>query len=558
MKIPQKHFTKVMILAIFALCSFSLRAMEQPEVPAPSLSQDAFLALLKTKNYQKIEEFLNKLTSIIPEDVSPAEYQAYQRGKITQMDFAQNALDTALVYGIITGDLEMVTLAVSRGARVNSNETLEVKLLSSPLEIAKNSSPEPSRSGIIAYLMEHGALSWDKRPKKTPRSLMCLALKASLITGTPIVPLPEDLESLRNFILSAGTVKDKEALAGALQKALSKALVEDRTDYIEQLLECGAPARGEVENNVSFLSKAITNNNPLAVEALLRHGAHIQNTQQGLKPDELVQTSLVTAIKQNSLPIVETLLKHGARVNDVSEGEIYPLDAAVSENNKDIVDLLIKHNADVKTGRALLYVTSREIAELLLKQGANPNYILQPRQGGIFEKTPLINVAQEKKDPEIGALLLKYGADPNFQALSYSALMLAAVHNKPLVPILLSHGADTTLQKNGLTALGLAKQNKLANVASLLEPATLRQQETAEKFTGAAYAGIYLRYGNFLKMEHILTHKLLREILRSFKQFEVTSLKQLNSSLHKELHCALLTSREKHPTHLLQISGLHP
>lgn len=98
-----------------------------------------------------------------------------------------------------------------------------------------------------------------------------------------------------------------------------------------------------------------------------------------------------------------------------------------------------------------------EIAELLLKNGANPN--IRTRDG-----STLLHSATHNESLEKVKLLVKYGADMNMKdQYNLTPLMWAAL-NKETLPIayyLIEAGCDTTAQgRNGKTALDLMKETE--------------------------------------------------------------------------------------------------
>lgn len=103
--------------------------------------------------------------------------------------------------------------------------------------------------------------------------------------------------------------------------------------------------------------------------------------------------------------------------------------------------------------------------EKLLADGASPDFSDASHNGA----RPLHRCAW-RGFPEIAELLLKYGANPNCKnAMGATPLMNCAITNNPAVAkVLLSHGADQKLANNeGKTAFDIAKSGSPA-VAALL------------------------------------------------------------------------------------------
>ena len=88
----------------------------------------------------------------------------------------------------------------------------------------------------------------------------------------------------------------------------------------------------------------------------------------------------------------------------------------------------------------------------------------------LVELRGLLRALLNKGRPEIAELLLKHGADPNCKnAMGATPLMNCAITNNPAVAkVLLAHSADQTIANNeGKTAFDIAKGSSPA-VASLL------------------------------------------------------------------------------------------
>ena len=148
------------------------------------------------------------------------------------------------------------------------------------------------------------------------------------------------------------------------------------------------------------------------------------------------------------------------------------LEEAVNYGNKEVVELLLKHganpNIENKDGATPLYVASKsyknkkDIVELLLKYGADPNYYESGRAP--------ISAASNNGHTDIVELLLKYGADVN-DVISggYSPLMMACVTGKyDTVKFLLENGAEVNVKNyKGETPLSLASRYK--DIVNLLK-----------------------------------------------------------------------------------------
>lgn len=148
------------------------------------------------------------------------------------------------------------------------------------------------------------------------------------------------------------------------------------------------------------------------------------------------------------------------------------LEEAVNYGNKEVVELLLKHganpNIENKDGSTPLYVASKsyknekDIVELLLKYGADPNYYESGRAS--------IIAASNNGHTDIVELLLKHGADVNDVVYGgYTPLMMACVTGKyDIVKFLLKNGAEVNVKNyKGETPLSLASRYK--DIVNLLK-----------------------------------------------------------------------------------------
>ena len=205
----------------------------------------------------------------------------------------------------------------------------------------------------------------------------------------------------------------------------------------------------DVQNNdgQTALVNAIVQDHLDIAKLLLQHNAN-PNIY-----DNRGMTPLFFATTSKQLDIIKLLLQHGADPDAVYDQGMTALAAAVDSNDIDIVNELLQHGADpnlydihiddVRIPCAPLYVvTSKEIAKLLLDNGADVN--MQDRMWG---RTPLIYAAK-RGDLETVELYLQYGAHV------------------------------TTTDIDGGTALSYAIQYGHTNIAKLLTLQEMEQHPT--------------------------------------------------------------------------------
>ena len=155
--------------------------------------------------------------------------------------------------------------------------------------------------------------------------------------------------------------------------------------------------------------------------------------------------AMLTAIKANDLNLAQLLIKHGADINQPCTMNQTPLSLAIL-------------NIQNAGGKALPMI------EFFIKNGANVNEILDlSNEEDSYKNLPPIfttnlNVAISMESPECLELLLKNGADPNFiDSKGRTPLMYAVLTGLKMVYKLLLHGADPNLGDiEGRTPLTLA------------------------------------------------------------------------------------------------------
>ncbi|QOR35635.1 ankyrin repeat domain-containing protein [Clostridium sp. 'deep sea'] len=180
--------------------------------------------------------------------------------------------------------------------------------------------------------------------------------------------------------------------------------------------------------NKSLLYYAVDSESEEIVNLLIENGANINSSDCPLE----------AACKRINLTIVKLLLNNGARL-DLSPK---PLNAIITRNIA-IAELLLKNGADPNyfcTPMAIELATQdnyTEMIKLLIKYGAELNNIANP-----------LNEAIQKNNIKITKLLLDSGADPN-NALKKLPLQSAIDNNNlEIFNLLVEYGADVNKIKN--------------------------------------------------------------------------------------------------------------
>ena len=163
----------------------------------------------------------------------------------------------------------------------------------------------------------------------------------------------------------------------------------DNTIITQLLIDAGANINAK--NISTALYFALQYRNIDSINLLLQNGADPNI------PCEYNETPLQYALMFLQVNLVETLLRNGADPN-LSLGGPTPLCIAIKNNNIDNINLLLQNGADPNKPSdrltplylALIMKCSRQVLEILLKAGANPNIPTK--------LTPYFNASETIKD----------------------------------------------------------------------------------------------------------------------------------------------------------------
>lgn len=344
------------------------------------------------------------------------------------------------------------------------------------------------------YALSAGADPMAREPDGTT-PLHYAAHFADLALINALVKAKADPNAVNNFgskpLAEAATTGNAEAIrlllkAGAEveaknpegQTALMVVARSGKVEAAELLIKAGADVNArEGWASQTALMWAAAHKQPAMIRQLLKAGAEVdargatrawaRRVTSEPRPKGMNRggfTPLLYAAREGCVPCVKELLAGGADIDLADPDQTTPLVLALMNLHFDTAMALIEAGADVDRwdlyGQTPLYValdmntlpvggrpdipsadftTGLQVAEALLKKGANPNIPLKlrpPYRNYIFDRggdgvlstgaTPLIRAAKGG-DVEGVRLLLQYGADYKFPTDSgVTALMVAA------------------------------------------------------------------------------------------------------------------------------------
>lgn len=297
---------------------------------------------------------------------------------------------------------------------------------------------------IAGLLIVAGAnVKTGNRYHVTPLSLACTNGDATLI------------ESL----LKAGA--DANATSEEGQTALMTAALTGKADAVKALLAHGAKVNeAEPFKAQTALMWAASEGNADAASLLIEFGADVKAKSKG------GFTPLLFAVRGDRIDAAKVLLAHGANVNDVAPDGTGALNMAVVNAYFEMAGMLLEHGADPNLsdprGSALHTLAwlrkpgtdgaagvgntphgppvpegdlgSLELAEMLLKHGANPNARIAWKENRFGKEG---GTARNPPNIQLGRHFLSYaGATPFYVAAKNGDILY--------MRLLAKYGADTT------------------------------------------------------------------------------------------------------------------
>jgi ankyrin repeat protein len=236
--------------------------------------------------------------------------------------------------------------------------------------------------------------------------------------------------------------------------------VVDRAAAAALLIKAGADVNSSFKWLPPLCLHAASGNKDI-VALLLKHGADPNQVfgRKGQTDTAAGTTPLMKAASHGHFAIAKLLLAAGANINARDEFGHSALFYACYWTRRDIANELLARGAELPPDILLGPVLNGQVAlvQLLLKKGANPNYVTDRLQKKDPVRTRasvnLLEYAIRQSDvpglgysPKIAELLIDHGADVNVHFLSYgraTPLSLAASNGDTrLVERLIKAGAD--------------------------------------------------------------------------------------------------------------------
>jgi ankyrin repeat protein len=309
---------------------------------------------------------------------------------------------TALHWAAQRDNDEIASLLIAAGANVNAATRYNI----TPLTFAATNGNAP----LIERLLKAGAnVNAASEEGETP-------LMTAALTGK--------VDAIKVLLTHGANVNAKEPVKG--QSALMWAASEGNADAAAMLIEFGAEVQAKSKGGFTPFMFAVRNGWIDATKVLLAHGANVND----VAPDGT--DALNMAVVNAYFELASVLVDHGADPNlpDPRGSALHTIawlrkpgtDGAAGVGNT-------PHGPPVPTGN----VTSIQLAESLLKHGANPNARVTwkentfGKEGGTARNPPNIQlgrhflsyvgatpfyVAAKNGDAPYMRLLAKYGADP--------------------------------------------------------------------------------------------------------------------------------------------------
>lgn len=325
---------------------------------------------------------------------------------------------TALHYAAMNGNAPMVDALLKAGADAKAASRYKV----TPMSLAASNGDVAIIERLLKAGVDANATSGEGQT----------ALMSAALSG--------NAAAVKLLLANGANVNAVEPFKG--QTPLMWAAAEGTTAAAEMLVEFGADIKAKSKSGFTPLLFAILNNRVETAKVLLAHGASLEDKT----PDG--STVLSMAIINAYYDMAAMLLDAGADPN-VSDNNGSPLHSLMWMRRPGSSWEAAATGTDpIAVPRSESKVSSLELAEMMLKKGADPNSKIawqemrMSKSLGTTRNPPNINLgrhhlsfvgstpfynAARNGDPAMMRLLVKYGADPNIATpVGVTPLMVAA------------------------------------------------------------------------------------------------------------------------------------
>jgi len=323
---------------------------------------------------------------------------------------------TPLMWAVFEGDVAEATRLIKEGADVEAMNAYGIT--------AMHLAADTANTELIRLLLEAGADPESPNPDGE--------------TALHLVARSGNVEAAKLLLKAGAKVDSVEQFGG--QTPLMWAAARRHPQMVELLASRGADVNAR---------------------SVVRDYRRVATAESRAAPrDRGGFTPLMYAARGNCRECVEVLLKHGADVNLPDPGYVVPVSIAMMNSNWDIAKRLVEAGADVNqwdiNGSSPLHVaieymnsdgnrnpldhdkpnkaTGRELIQVLLERGANPNQQLYWGTSffGAADRgmTPFL-MACGTGDIELVKLLLKYGANPKLATSDGRGPIIMAISGRP-------------------------------------------------------------------------------------------------------------------------------
>lgn len=379
--------------------------------------------------------------------------------------------DTPAICAAMTGNLEMVTLLLGRGADIFTTDRSGLTLFLAAFAIGSNPAlvemlidrggltPEDEMNSYFASSVQRGWYNITKRLIEKGANLEYKPMQRPV--PLLIVSIMMDHFDIAELLIQKGA--NVNARGDDQSCALHYTRQEEHLPIVKSLLAAGADVSATDAHGCQPLMFA---ESAVIVEILLANGAHYEHST------DWCTTALQKAVVQHRFDTAKALLQAGAstRASDGSDMVHF----ACQSGDVRIVELLLDYGADISSSNSLgmstLFIAAiggrLPIVKLLLERGANVD---EGYQDGY---TPLM-MAARIGHRSIVHLLISHGANLESSDEESCTVLLAATEEMQagVVDILLSNGANIQAKNcEGSNALMMAAAlpNSKATVDRLL------------------------------------------------------------------------------------------